>query len=235
MSLEGKVALVTGAGRGIGRAIALSLAAQGASIAACARTRSQIESLAQAVQATGRGRCLSLVADATREGDVVQAVEQAEVQLGPIDILVNNAGGGALGALVDTDTAGWMAALSVNATSMFLFSREVARRMVPRGAGRIVNLSSIAAHRPGAGMAAYAASKFAAVGLTEVMARELKRNGIRVYSLCPGAVDTELRRAGVAEEDRSKIMRPEDVAELVTFLVGGAGRGLRDLKLDIFS
>ena len=81
--------------------------------------------------------------------------------------------------------------------------------MIPRRAGRIVNLSSIAGHRPVAGIAAYAASKFAAVGLTEVLARELKRHGIRVYSLCPGAVDTELRRAGVPEEDRSKIMKPK--------------------------
>ena len=106
--------------------------------------------------------------------------------------------------------------------------------MIPRCAGRIVNLSSIAGRRPVAGIAAYAASKFAAVGLTEVLARELKRHGIRVYSLCPGAVDTELRRAAVPEEDRSRIMKPEDVAALVTFLVGGGGEGLRELELEIF-
>ena len=154
--------------------------------------------------------------------------------LGAIDILVNNAGGGVVKPLVDTQTAEWLDTLNVNATSVFLFSREVAKRMIPRRAGRIVNLSSIAGRRPAAGIAAYAASKFAAVGLTEVLARELKRHGISVYSLCPGAVDTELRRAAVPEEDRSRIMKPEDVAALVTFLVGGGGEGLRELELEIF-
>lgn len=234
MTLEGKVAIVTGAGRGIGRAIALSLAAQGTAVAACARTQAQLESLAQEVHAAGHGRCLPLVADVTSEEDVRRVVAQTESHLGAMDILVNNAGGGVIKPLADTETAEWLEALNVNATSVFLFSREVAKRMILRGAGRIVNISSIAGRRPVAGIAAYAASKFAAVGLTEVLARELKRHGIRVYSLCPGAVDTELRRAAVPEEDRSRIMKPEDVAALVTFLVGGGGEGLRELELEIF-
>jgi NAD(P)-dependent dehydrogenase (short-subunit alcohol dehydrogenase family) len=106
--------------------------------------------------------------------------------------------------------------------------------MLPRGRGRIINLTSIAARRPAGGMAAYAASKYAALGLTEVMARELRRHGIRVYALCPGAVDTELRRAGVPDEDRSRIMKPEDIAALVTFLLDGEGIDLRELELEIF-
>jgi len=231
---EGAVAVVTGAGRGIGRAVALALAARGLRVAACARTVQQLDSLAAEVAAGGRGACLPLVADVTREQDVCRMVEAAEDQLGPIEILVNNAGGGTLGALTDTTTEQWLAAMQVNATGMFLCCREVSRRMLPRGRGCIVNLSSIGARRPLAGMSAYAASKFAALGLTEVMARELRRRGIRVVSLCPGAVDTELRRAGVPDEDRSRIMKPQDVAALVAFLVAGEGAGLRETELEIF-
>ncbi|MCC7286555.1 MAG: SDR family oxidoreductase [Burkholderiaceae bacterium] len=232
-SAAAPVAIVTGAGRGIGRAVALRLAAAGWQVAACARTAAQLDSLA-AEAAAGTGRCLPLVADVTREDDVLRVVDAAERTLGPLDALVNNAGGGALGPLTETLTEQWLQAMHVNATGAFLFSREAARRMLPRGRGRIVNLSSIAAHRPAGGMAAYAASKYAVVGLTEVMARELRRHGIRVYSLCPGAVDTELRRAGVPDEDRSRIMQPQDVAALVAFLLAGEGSGLRELELEIF-
>lgn len=234
MNSTQRVAIVTGAGRGIGRAVTLSLAAQGIHVAACARTREQLDSLVFEVRGLGHGECLGLVADAKNEADVCRVVETAERALGPIDILVNNAGGGALGSLVDTSTDQWLDAMHVNATSMFLFCREVVRLMLPRGTGRILNISSIAAHRPIGGMASYAASKFAALGLTEVMARELRRQGIRVYSLCPGAVDTDLRRAGVPNEDRTQIMKPEEVAALVTFLVTGQGSGLRELELEIF-
>jgi NAD(P)-dependent dehydrogenase (short-subunit alcohol dehydrogenase family) len=234
MSTSGPVAIVTGAGRGIGRAVALRLAAAGWQVAACARTAAQLDSLAAEVAAAGSGRCLPLVADATREADVLAVVEAAERELGPLDALVNNAGGGVLGPLTETSADQWLQAMHVNATSTFLFAREAARRMLPRGRGRIVNVSSIAARRPAGGMAAYAASKYAALGLTEVMARELRRGGIRVYSLCPGAVDTELRRAAVPDEDRSRIMKPQEVAALVAFLLAGEGSGLRELELEIF-
>lgn len=224
------VALVTGAGRGIGRSIALRLASAGWRVGACARSADQLESLA----AESAGRCMPLVADVTHEPDVLRVMESVERELGPLDALVNNAGGGALGSLAETSLEQWTQALQVNATGTFLFAREAAKRMLPRGRGRIINLTSIAARRPVGGMAAYAASKCAALGLTEVMARELRRHGIRVYSLCPGAVDTELRRAGVPDEDRSRIMKPEDIAALVTFLLDGEGSDLRELELEIF-
>ena len=228
----GQVAIVTGAGRGIGHAIARRLAAHGATVVATARSEDQLLALQAAIVAAGSGRCIAVPADATREDEVARVVARAQAE-GELAVLVNNAGGGTLGPLVDTSTADWLQALSVNATSMFLDSREVAARMAARGAGCMVNISSIAACRPAPGMSAYAASKFAARGLTQVMARELKKHGIRVYSLCPGAVATDLRRAAVPGEDGHGLMQPEDIAELVGFLVAGPGSRLRELELEI--
>jgi NAD(P)-dependent dehydrogenase (short-subunit alcohol dehydrogenase family) len=230
--LQGRVAVVTGAGRGIGHAIARRLAALGATVVVTARSEDQLLALQGSITAAGQGRCIAVPADATCESDVARVMARAQAE-GELAVLVNNAGGGALGPLVETAAADWRQTLDLNATSMFLYSREAVRCMVARGGGSIVNISSIAACRPTAGMSAYAASKFAARGLTQVMARELKKHGIRVYSLCPGAVNTELRRAAMPGEDVGRLMQPEDIAELVGFLVAGPGARLRELELEI--
>jgi 3-oxoacyl-[acyl-carrier protein] reductase len=230
-SARRQVAIVTGAGRGIGRAVALRLAQDGFDVIAVARSQDALLRLAQDAQPPGV--CHPISADVGDETAVRRVVEFVRERFGRVDVLVNNAGSGVLAPLLDTTLVDWEAQMATNARGMFLFTREVARLMLPRGSGRIVNLSSIAGRHPAHGVPAYTASKHAAVGFSDSIARELKRAGITVYSLCPGAVNTDLRRDAVPDEDPASITQPEDIAQLIHFLVAGAGCGLQSLELTV--
>ena len=231
-SLEGKIAIVTGAGRGIGRAISMELAANGATVFGVSRSADSLEETRQLIEARGTAAFIPLALDATEEAAVQHCFAVAEAK-GPVDILVCNAGGGAPSPLLDLSLADWEAQMAVNARSMYLFAREAARVMVPRKRGDIVNLSSLAGKKPVAGFAAYTASKFAAVGFSEAIARELRRDGIRVLSLCPGAVATDMRRQVAPGENPDTITQPRQLASLIVFFLT-LGEGARDLSLDLF-
>ena len=234
MTTRDDVAIVTGAGRGIGRAVCEELARRGVRVIGISRTGSELDEVARSVAADGRGEFHPRIADVTKEAEVAGVVQFAMAEFGRIDILVNNAGSGAMAPFLDTSAEDWDRQMAVNARGPFLFAREAGRRMTERGQGRIVNISSMAGRRTGPQIAAYAASKFAAVGMTEVAGRELGRRGVRVYSLCPGAVATGMRREAAPDEDPSAIMQPSDIAALIAFLVVGGGSGLRDLALEVF-
>jgi 3-oxoacyl-[acyl-carrier protein] reductase len=231
-SLDGKIAIVTGAGRGIGRAISTELAAHGATVFGAARSAGPLEETRQIIEADRRGTFVPIPLDATRENEVQHCFSAAEAQ-GPVDILVNNAGGGAPAALLDVSLADWEQQMAVNVRSMFLFTREAARVMLPRQRGDIVNLSSLAGKKPIPGYAAYTASKFAAVGFSEAIARELRKGGIRVLSICPGAVATDMRKQVARQENPELITQPGQIASLIAFFLT-RGVGARDLSFDLF-
>jgi 3-oxoacyl-[acyl-carrier protein] reductase len=214
--LAGAVALVTGGSRGIGRAIALRLAALGSSVAICGRDAKALEGVSAELQRR-TARVFSLAADVTRSVDVASLVEKAEAALGPVSILVNNAGLGLFGPAHEKTEAEWDRVLDTNLKSVFLVSRAVAPSMIRRGAGDIVNISSLAGRNVFAGGGLYCASKWGVQGLSGSMAEDLREHGIRVSVVCPGSVATEF--SGRGPKDPSKVLAPDDVAHAVAMIV----------------
>jgi 3-oxoacyl-[acyl-carrier protein] reductase len=214
--LSDKVAVVTGGSRGIGRAIALRLASLGASVAICGRNQAALERSAEALDKSG-SPIFSLVADVTLPADVSSLISKTEATLGPITILVNNAGIGLFGPTHEKTEADWDRVLDSNLKSVFLVSRAVVPSMIRRGAGDIINISSLAGRNTFAGGGIYCASKWGVIGLSGCMAEDLRDQGIRVSVICPGSVATEF--SGRGPKDPSEVLRPEDVAHAVAAIV----------------
>jgi 3-hydroxybutyrate dehydrogenase len=251
MSLAGRRALVTGAGRGIGRAVALDLARAGADLAVSARTRAELEQVA--AQARGLGvRALAIGADVSRPEQVGELFRAARAELGPIDVLVNGAGVAPSAPLVKTSEEQWRAALETNLSGTFYCMREALPEMLERGFGRVVNLASVAGKTGYPYIAAYAASKHGVLGLTRCAALEAAPRGVTVNAVCPGYVDTPMTDASVARivektglaaaearrrlEDMSpqkRLMTVEEVSALVLFLCSDAARGITGQALSV--
>ena len=212
--LAGRVALVTGGGRGIGRGIALELALAGARVAVAARTREQVEAPAADVDG------IAIEADVSKRADVERMVAEAERELGPLDVLVNNAGI-ALWEEKDweLDPVEWWHVLEVNTLGVYLCCRAAIPGMIERGGGRIVNVASGAAYLPGSTSTAYSASKSAVHRFSETLANQLRPYGIPVFSISPGLVRTEL--IGGHFGDDAPWTPPELAPRLVRALAGG--------------
>jgi NAD(P)-dependent dehydrogenase (short-subunit alcohol dehydrogenase family) len=233
-SLTGRVALVTGAGRGLGAAIATRLARAGAHVALAARSADELDALARAVAAQG-GVALPVRCDVTSAESVEAAVDATEAALGPLDLMVNNAGDGAVpGPIWEADPARWWRAFEVNLLGVFLGTRSALRRMVPRGRGRIVNVSSRAGNVGIPYSSAYATSKCAVTRLTEIVAAEARPHGVAVFALEPGTMRTAMTERLIASEagrawlpwyvatfDEGRDVGPEEAAALVERLARG--------------
>jgi NADP-dependent 3-hydroxy acid dehydrogenase YdfG len=215
--LEGQAAIVTGAGRGIGRAVALALAAEGAAVALAARTRLELTAVATEVRERG-GRALAIPTDVASAEAVDALVEQASAALGRVDLLVTAAGVASFGPLIGTKPDDWDPMLAVNLRGAMLCCRAVLPVMVRQRGGTIVNLASIAARRPIAGAAVYAATKAGLVAFSRVLAEEMRAEGVRVGVLAPGAVDTPLWDSIPDAPDRGRMLKPEDVARAVVLM-----------------
>lgn len=215
-ALDGKVALVTGASRGIGLAIARSLGRMGAKLSLCARDANRLEKAADEFRRQGIP-VLAVAADVTRKGDIDSLVERTESSLGPVEILVNNAGVGYFAPFQEAPEATWDSVLDTNLKSVFLASQAVARGMIVRRSGHIINIASLAGKNAFAGGSVYCASKWGLMGLTQCMAEDLRPFGIRVSVICPGTVATDF--SPHAGKDPSKMLQPEDVAHAVEAIV----------------
>jgi len=241
--LTGKTALITGGGRGIGRAIALTFAQHGARVAVAARTREQVESVAQEIGHNAIG----LVCDVSNSGDVAKMF----ADLTP-DILVNNAGIAESATLPNTTDELWDRHLAINLSGTFYCTRAALPAMLERGWGRIINIASIAAKAGAPYISAYAASKHGVLGLTRAVALEVAARGVTVNAICPGYVDTEMVSRGVqqitaktgrsaeAALDALKKMSPqnrlvtaEEVAALALLLASEEGRGINGQGINI--
>ena len=229
ISLSGKVALVTGATRGIGKAIALELAKAGANLSICGRDEARLSGCRKEVEALGR-KCLSVKADVSNPDEVNGMVNKTLDKFGKIDILVNNAGITRDGLLVRMKDEDWRLVLDTNLTGVFWMTRAVSEGMIRAHAGRIINISSTIALTGNEGQANYAAAKAGILGLTKSVARELASRGITCNAVAPGFIETDMT-AKVSEAVRKHVLEQipagrfgsvEQVAGLVLFLASDA-------------
>ena len=216
-ALSGKVALVTGAGRGIGRAIALAFAEEGAAVALVARSRADLAGVAAEIRERG-GRALAVPTDVTQDAAVESAVESVAGELGRLDILVTSAGTAAFGAIADSKPADWDTMLALNLRAVMVCCRAVLPAMLRQRTGTIINVGSIASKRALPGSAVYTATKTAIDAFSRVLAEELRPHGVRVGVLVAGAVDTPLWDSLGSSPPRDKMLRPEDVARAAVLM-----------------
>jgi 3-oxoacyl-[acyl-carrier protein] reductase len=215
--LQGKLAIVTGASRGIGLAVARRLGMMGAKLSLCARDARKLESAAGELRTGGAAGVFAAAVDVTDGKQILSFVHESEKALGPVEILVNNAGIGYFGPTHEATEATWDSVLDTNLKSVFLASKAVAAGMISRRGGQIINIASLAGKNAFAGGGIYCASKWGLLGLTECMAEDLRGYGIRVSAICPGSVATDFSPHG--KKDISKMLQPEDIAHVVEMLV----------------
>ena len=225
--LSGRVALVTGASRGIGRAVALALAAQGVRVALAARSKVELEKVRREIEKEG-GEAIALRTDlAEVEAPRLLVIAVVEA-FGGLDILVNNAGFAVGRPISETTAEEWDRLMAVNARAPFLLCREALPHLKKSGRGRIVNISSVVGYKGYVNQGAYAASKHALAGFTKVLAQEVMADGIRVHLISPGGVDTGLAARMRPDLDRSSLTSPVEIADTVLFLLGQEGNAVID-------
>ena len=218
--LENKVALVTGAGRGIGRAIALALARAGCRVILSARTQGQLDEAANVIHA-GDGQALVVPADLARDEDIQRLIEESQKAYGGVDILVNNAGWGKRAPVVRAHIEDWDRTFRLNLRAPMILAKSFLPGMIEKGKGAVINISSVSGKTGEADGAAYAASKFGLIGFTQSLYEEVREYGIKVSVILPGFVDTPMIPP-VKHLDRSKMIRPDDVADAVLFVLNSS-------------
>lgn len=226
-SLEGQVAIVTGASLGIGRSIALALARNGAKVSLAARSEPALHAVQAEIEAGG-GQAASFPTDVSRETEVADLVRGTVERFGRLDILVNNAGIGIFGPLAEMRTEEWDRIMAVNARGPFLLCREAIPYLKRQGQGSIINIASVVGIKGYANQAAYSASKHAVMGMSKALARELQEDGIRVHAICPGGVSTQMAGQARPDLDRSVLMQPDEIADVVLFLLTRRGNAVID-------
>ncbi|MFN7971954.1 MAG: SDR family NAD(P)-dependent oxidoreductase [Acidobacteriota bacterium] len=246
-----RVAIVTGASRGIGRAVALELGRRNIAVGCLSRSQDQVAAVAADVEQAG-GRAVAAACDVTRDDQVEAAVKAVVSGLGPIDILVNNAGVADSAPFLKTDPAMWERTLDVNLNGTYRMTRAVLSGMLERGWGRVINVASVAARTGFLYTTAYCASKHAVLGLTRALSLEVAERGVTVNAVCPGWVDTEMTEASIARisgktglpaaearkrleamSPQKRLMTAEEVAFAVAGLVADDARGINGQAIQV--
>jgi NAD(P)-dependent dehydrogenase (short-subunit alcohol dehydrogenase family) len=250
-ALAGRRAVVTGAGRGIGRAVALALARAGADIGAVSRTSQELEALGADVDALGRNY-IPVICDVTNPEEVTDMADAMRWGLGGIDILVNAAGGAESHKFVGQPDEIWHRMIALNLTGVYYVTKEIVPALIENGGGRIVNIASIAARVGDKYVSAYTAAKHGVLGLTRALATELVEHNITVNAVCPGFVDTPMTesaianivaRTGMSEDEarralestspQKRLITPEEVAATVVFLASDLAKGITGQAINI--
>ena len=215
-SLQGKVAVVTGAARGIGRGIAVALAKEGVNVGVIARSEDALQNVVKEMEGYGV-KAAYAVADVTNLEQVQAAAAKFKEELGLTDILINNAGTGKFEKLVDMDPADFKNIVDVNIMGTFNVSHTIVPQLIEKNAGDVINISSTNGLNGAATSSAYSAAKFGIIGITESLAAEVRRNNIRVTALAPSTIATDLADAMnlIPAEKREQYMHPEDIAEYI--------------------
>jgi NAD(P)-dependent dehydrogenase (short-subunit alcohol dehydrogenase family) len=251
VDLTGRVAVVTGGGRGIGAAIARGLAAAGARVVVSARSGGQLDGVVAEIAAAGRD-ARAVVCDVTDPESVSRLLGEAETELGPVEILVNNAGVSSSAPLRSVELAEWNRLMAVNATGTFLCTRAFLPGMVANGWGRVINVASVAGRAGAAYISAYAASKHAVIGFTRSVAAEVAAKGVTVNALCPGYVETPMTdesverivaKTGLSQEEargritamnpQGRLIEPDEVAFLAVALCDPRARGINGQAIGV--
>jgi len=229
--LAGQVALVTGAGRGIGRAVAVAFAREGARVVLAARSARELSAVQREIEAAG-GAALVVPTDVRQEPAVAALISRALAEHGRIDCLVTAAGLAAFASVADIKTEEWDQLMAVNLRGAFLSCRAVLPTMMAQRRGTIINIGSVVTSRALPGSAAYTATKYGVLGFSRVLAEEMRSHGVRVGVLSAGATDTPLWDAVAAPPDRSRMLQPEQIAEAALFMASvPAGASLEELTL----
>jgi NAD(P)-dependent dehydrogenase (short-subunit alcohol dehydrogenase family) len=250
-SNTGRRVVVTGAGRGIGRAIALAFARAGDDVAVVARTDTDLETLVADIEKLGR-RCVSLTCDVTDPAQVTEMSSQVIEALGGVDILVNNAGNAESHPFRNHPDELWHRMLAANLTSVYYVTKAFAPALIEGGGGRIINIASVAARVGAKYVAAYTAAKHGVLGLTRALAVELMPHDITVNAICPGFVDTPMTQAsisnivdrtGMAESQarealektspQKRLIEPEEVAAVALFLAQESSKGINGQAINV--
>lgn len=213
-SLKGKIAFITGAGKGIGRSTALALANEGVHVGLIARTENDLKGVAEEAEALGVKTAYA-TADVSSMEQVEHAVTRLTDALGKADILINNAGMGSFGPFLEIDPADWKKTLDVNLLGMYYVTRSVLPQLIEKNGGDVINISSMSGLKGTAGSSAYSASKFGVLGMTEALSQEVRKHNIRVFALTPSRVITDFGGGEAPENSKEKFMQPEDIAEYI--------------------
>jgi short-subunit dehydrogenase len=216
-TLNGKVALVTGAGRGIGKAIAVSLAKSGCRLILAARTREQLEDVAKRIG----NEAVVIPTDLTRDDELDHLVEQSSKTWGSVDILINNAGWGKRAPVIRANVEDWDQTLRLNLRAPMILAQKLLPAMVAKGEGAVINIGSVSGKTGEANGAAYSASKFGLIGFTQSLYEEVREHGIKVSVILPGFVDTPLIPPN-RQLDRSKMIQADDVAQAVHYVLNSS-------------
>lgn len=253
MKLDGKLALITGGGRGIGRAIALAFAREGASVALVARTASEVERVADEIKREAGVETMHATCDVSNVADVARVFREVDQTFGrACDILINNAGIAESAPLLKTDDELWQRHLAINLTGTFYCTRAALPSMLERGWGRIINIASIAGKTGAPYIAAYAASKHGVLGLTRSAALEVATKGVTVNAICPGYVDTDMTTRALEKIEattgkpvadaleaikrmspQQRLISSEEVAALALLLATEDGRGINGQAINV--
>jgi 3-oxoacyl-[acyl-carrier protein] reductase len=214
-NLKGKKAIVTGGSRGLGKATAIALAKEGVDVAITGRNVELLENTVKELKALGVNATYATF-DISNHKEVKSSIQYLNETFGTVDILINNAGIAAFGSFLEMDTENWIKIINTNVLGMYYVTKEVLPTLIAKNEGDIVNISSTAGLGGNAGTSAYSASKFAVIGLSESLMKEVRKNNIRVCTLMPSTIASDMSlELGITDGNPDKVLQPEDFAELI--------------------